>query len=65
MRLEGLGQLKKIHLIGTRSRDLPAYGIVLQLRYRVPPLESVYEHYLIYIDVVTGNIISVCHRCVA
>jgi hypothetical protein len=23
MRLEGLGQLKKIHLIGTRTRDLP------------------------------------------
>jgi hypothetical protein len=24
VRLEGLGQLKKIHLIGTRTRDLPA-----------------------------------------
>jgi hypothetical protein len=24
VRLEGLGKLKKIHLIGTRTRDLPA-----------------------------------------
>jgi hypothetical protein len=30
MRLEGLSQLKKIHLIGTRSRDLPACSIVPQ-----------------------------------
>jgi hypothetical protein len=31
VRLEGLGQLKKkIHLIGTRTRDLPAYSIVPQ-----------------------------------
>jgi hypothetical protein len=28
--LEGLGQLKKIHLIGTRTRDLPACSIVPQ-----------------------------------
>jgi hypothetical protein len=28
--LEGLGQLQKIHLIGTRSRDLPACNIVPQ-----------------------------------
>jgi hypothetical protein len=28
VRLEGLGQLKKIHLIGTRTRDLPACSIV-------------------------------------
>jgi hypothetical protein len=28
--LEGLGQLKKIHLIGTRPRDLPACSIVPQ-----------------------------------
>jgi hypothetical protein len=28
MLLEGLGKLKKIHLIGTQSRDLPAYSIV-------------------------------------
>jgi hypothetical protein len=30
MRLEGLDQLKKIHLIGTRSRDHPACSIVPQ-----------------------------------
>jgi hypothetical protein len=30
VRLEGLGKLKKIHLIGTRTRDLPAYSIVPQ-----------------------------------
>jgi hypothetical protein len=36
MRLEGLGKLEKIHLIGTRSRDLPACNIVPQpLRYRM------------------------------
>jgi hypothetical protein len=28
--LEGLGQLKKIHLIGTRPRDLPACSMVPQ-----------------------------------
>jgi hypothetical protein len=28
VRLEGLGELKKIHLIGTRTRDLPACSIV-------------------------------------
>jgi hypothetical protein len=28
--LEGLGQLKKIHLIGIRTRDLPAGSIVPQ-----------------------------------
>jgi hypothetical protein len=30
VRLEGLGQLKKIHLIRTGNRDLPARSIVLQ-----------------------------------
>jgi hypothetical protein len=30
VQLEGLGKLKKIHLIGTRSRDLPARSIVPQ-----------------------------------
>jgi hypothetical protein len=30
MLLEGLGQLKKIHLIGTRTCDLPACSIVPQ-----------------------------------
>jgi hypothetical protein len=29
--------IEKIYLIGTRSRDLPACSIVLQLRYRTPP----------------------------
>jgi hypothetical protein len=29
--LEGLGQLKKIHLIGNSTRDLPACSIVPQL----------------------------------
>jgi hypothetical protein len=28
VRLEGLGKLKKIHLIWTRTRDLPAYNVV-------------------------------------
>jgi hypothetical protein len=38
VRPEGLGKLKKIHLIGARSRDLPVCSIVPQpLRYRVPP----------------------------
>jgi hypothetical protein len=30
VRLEGLSQLKKIHLIGIRSRDLPSCSIVPQ-----------------------------------
>jgi hypothetical protein len=30
MWLEGLGKLKKIHFIGTRTRDLPARSIVPQ-----------------------------------
>jgi hypothetical protein len=30
MQLEGLGQLKKIHLIGTRTRNLPACSMVPQ-----------------------------------
>jgi hypothetical protein len=35
---EGLGKFEEIHLIGTRSRDLPACSTVPQpLRYRVPP----------------------------
>jgi hypothetical protein len=38
VRSEGLGKFEKIHLIGARSRDLPACSVVLQpLRYRVPP----------------------------
>jgi hypothetical protein len=36
VRPEGLGKLEKIHLIGTRSRDLPVWNIVPQsLCYRV------------------------------
>jgi hypothetical protein len=30
VRLEGLGQLKKIHLIGTRTHDLPACSTLLR-----------------------------------
>jgi hypothetical protein len=30
VQLEGLGKLKKIHLIGTQSHYLPAYSIVPQ-----------------------------------
>jgi hypothetical protein len=30
MQLEGLGKLKKIHLIGARTRDRPACSIVPQ-----------------------------------
>jgi hypothetical protein len=30
VRLEGLGQLKKVHLMGTRTRDLPVCSIVPQ-----------------------------------
>jgi hypothetical protein len=33
VRLEGLGQLEKIHLIGTRTRDFPAGSIVPQSTY--------------------------------
>jgi hypothetical protein len=42
MRPEGLGKLKEfIHLIGSRTRDLPACSIMPQpLRYRVPSLLS-------------------------
>jgi hypothetical protein len=37
VRPKGLGKLEKIHLIGTRSRYLPASSIVPQpLCYRVP-----------------------------
>jgi hypothetical protein len=30
VRLEGLGQLKKIHLIEIRTRDLPTFSVVPQ-----------------------------------
>jgi hypothetical protein len=40
MRLEGSGKLKKIHLIGTRTRDLPACSIV-------PTNESTSRNYLL------------------
>jgi hypothetical protein len=36
VRLEGLGKLKKIHLIGSRTGDLPVCSIVIQpLGYRM------------------------------
>jgi hypothetical protein len=48
MRPEGLGQFKKIHLIGTRSRDLPVCSIVPQpLRYHVPHILFELYAYLI------------------
>jgi hypothetical protein len=34
LRLEGLGKLKKFHIIGTRTRDLPACNIVRRLTTR-------------------------------
>jgi hypothetical protein len=38
VRPEGFGKLEKIHLIGTRSRDLPVCSLVPQpLRYRESP----------------------------
>jgi hypothetical protein len=41
---EGLGKLEKIHLIRTRSRDLPVCSIVPQpLRYRVLPTLYLYS----------------------
>jgi hypothetical protein len=48
VRPEGLGKLDKIHLIGTRSRDIPVCSIVPQpQRYRVPQV-SRYAHFKIY-----------------
>jgi hypothetical protein len=49
VRLEVLGQLKKIHLFGTRTRDLPACSIVPQ-RTTLPRAlgeESMYFTYLV------------------
>jgi hypothetical protein len=45
VRLEKLGKFKKlIHLIGARTRDLPAYSLVAQpLCYRVPRLTSFFS----------------------
>jgi hypothetical protein len=40
VRLEALSQLKKIHLIGTRTRDLPVCSTVPQPLPRVPTLTS-------------------------
>jgi hypothetical protein len=40
VRLEGLGKLKKIHLIGTRTRDLPACSIVPQPTTTLPRWEE-------------------------
>jgi hypothetical protein len=43
VRLEGLGKLKKIHLIGTRTRDLPACSISASTNYATacPPVYTV------------------------
>jgi hypothetical protein len=38
VRLEELSKLKRVHLFGTRTHDLPLVAYCLnQLRYRVPP----------------------------
>jgi hypothetical protein len=44
VRLEGLGQLKKIHLIEIRTRDLPACGIVPSSNYATACPLSVLVH---------------------
>jgi hypothetical protein len=42
VRLEGLGKLEKIHLIGKPSRGLPVCSLVPQtLRYRVPHISNI------------------------
>jgi hypothetical protein len=47
VRPEGLDKFEKIHLIGTRSLDLPACSIVPQLlRCRVPVLTLLYSRNL-------------------
>jgi hypothetical protein len=48
VRLEGLYQLKKIHIIGTRSRDLPACSIVPQATTppRAPKGDPIYSNVL-------------------
>jgi hypothetical protein len=49
LRLEGLGKLKKIHLIGTRTRDLPACSIVPQPTTlpRAPATHAINEIYIL------------------
>jgi hypothetical protein len=44
VRLEGLGQLKKIHLIGTRSRNFPACSIVPQPTTLLRAPDLIYPH---------------------
>jgi hypothetical protein len=52
VRPEVLGKLEKIHLIGTRSRDLPACSIVpYPLRYRLPPLTDLIMVYILYSNI--------------
>jgi hypothetical protein len=46
VRLEGLGQFKKIHIIGTGSRDLPACSLVPQST--TLPRACPYELVLLY-----------------
>jgi hypothetical protein len=57
MRLEGLGKLKKIHLNGTRTRDLPAFSIMPQpTTLRRAPLFG-YKHALTKWNIASLNII--------
>jgi hypothetical protein len=52
VRLEGLGQLKKVHLIGIRSRDFPAYSIVpQQTTLRVPAPSSYQSSINVHTDI--------------
>jgi hypothetical protein len=54
VRMEELGKLKKIHLIGTRSRNLPACSTVPQPT--MYELDRIWEESLIaYLNVVTRH----------
>jgi hypothetical protein len=44
VRLEGLGKLKRIHLIGTRTRDLPDCSIVPQPTIACPDVLSKHSY---------------------
>jgi hypothetical protein len=65
MRPEGLGKLEKIHLIGTRSRDLPVCSLVPQpLRYRVPLIaySVTLFNYICCIALISGMMAVPCFR---
>jgi hypothetical protein len=69
MRPGGLRKLEKIHLIGTRSRDLPACSIVPQtLRYRVPPFfdatQSISHAVCQEIQLASKRVLLLCYRIV-